>query len=159
VRTSGAGLRWGGAVVVAALVAASIPSPAIASMARPIAEPKIASAAQYSSGDTRCFYGPGIELWESPSFTGRYMLLCGNQAQWPNLGGMVENFGAGCHLMCTTWNDVISSFQTFNMSHGVSVKWSLCWDGLTGTCLTYTSDVSSGDLQGWDNQISSIKDY
>ena len=151
-------LRRAAAVAVALLISATVATPTLATMGHAVAAPSAVSQA-YTSGDTRCYYGPGIQVWQDANHSGKTMLLCGNHAEWGNLGGMVENLGAGCHLMCTTWNDIISSFQTFNMSHGVGVVWYLCWDGFSGSCLKYTSDVTVDTMGGWNDQLSSIKDH
>jgi hypothetical protein len=106
-----------------------------------------------SSGDWRCFYGPGIQVWEDVNKGGRTMILCGTRAYWSNLTNKREQLGL------SNWNDRVSSFETFNTSVGITNAFRLCTDANNaGTCWlvvgsTYVANVGST----YNDRISSIK--
>jgi hypothetical protein len=87
-----------------------------------------------SLNDWRCFYGPGIQVWQDINKGGATMILCGTRGYWRNLGNLGEQLNGG------NWNDRISSFETFNTSVGGTHSFHLCNDANdSGTCTQYYS--------------------
>lgn len=110
-----------------------------------------------ASGDYRCFYGPGMQIWQDINKGGPSMILCGNHGYWDNLTDQVEN------LSGANWNDRISSFEIFNTSAGRTPhNWRLCTDANEGgiCSATYQTSVYVSNVGSTLNdRISSIYDY
>jgi hypothetical protein len=109
-----------------------------------------------SSGDYRCFYGPGIQVWQDINKGGPSMILCGNFGQWDNLSGLAENLD-----WWANWNDRISSFELFNTSTAGPHAWRLCTNANEGgSCMGwYTTSVYVSDVGStYNDNISSIQD-
>ncbi len=106
---------------------------------------------KYTSGDGRCFFGPGMQVWQDSGFSGPTLILCGNRAGYWNLN-LGENLSFGA-----TWNDRISSYQVFN-SNRLGLFWVQCYDNnYSGPCTGHIGDSSVSYVGNyWDNQISSI---
>jgi hypothetical protein len=108
-----------------------------------------------SSGDWRCFFGPGIQVWEDANKGGRSWIICGLR-NLDNLQDYAEN------LTNDRWNDRITSYETFNSSAGIGVGWNvweLCNEWFhNGNCLLIPGSVYENDLSAtYDNQTSSIQ--
>jgi hypothetical protein len=76
------------------------------------------SETTYTTGDYRCFYGPGVQIWQDADRNGPSMIRCGWEVtrEWDYLGGFVENLGT-CGIVCVnTWNDRASSLEVFNVT-------------------------------------------
>ena len=138
------------AVITSLLLATSI---AGAATVRPQDNSIIAAV---STGDWRCFYGPGIQVWQDYNKGGPSMILCGKSGRWDNLSGLAENLD-----WWANWNDRISSFELFNTSAASPHSWRLCTNTSGGgSCMgpystsVYVSNVGST----YNDKISSIRD-
>lgn len=108
-----------------------------------------------SSGDWRCFFGPGIQVWENANKGGRSWIICGLRSL-DNLQDYAEN------LTNDRWNDRITSYETFNSSAGQGASWNV-WEMCNewfhnGNCLAISGSVYEPDLNAtYDNQWSSVQ--
>jgi hypothetical protein len=119
------------------------------------AQPPVANqATKYTTGDIRCMYGPGVQVWQDANFTGPSMILCGFHAQYTNIGSRQDNLD-----YLANWNDRISSFQVFN-SNRLSLKWYLCLDAsFGGGCESNLVDGSYSHMNsGYNDGTTSIGD-
>jgi hypothetical protein len=129
-----------------------LPGSVEASSTSPTAGPVVISTA--ASGDWRCFYGPGIQVWEDANKGGATMILCGTRGYWKDLWNLGESLNGG------RWADRLSSFETFNTNLGGSHAFRLCVDpNDSGSCYQsvgtqYVSYVGSA----LNDKISSIRD-
>jgi hypothetical protein len=147
---SARGLRVVAAACASLLVATSLASAAIV---QPYDNSvRLAS----SSGDWRCFFGPGIQVWQDINKGGPSMILCGNAGRWNNLSNLAENLD-----WFANWNDRISSFELFNTGAAGPHSWRLCIDANGGgSCMgpystsVYVSNVGSS----YNDKISSVRD-
>ena len=140
-------------ILVVALIAIVVGLPvAVGASQKPPPEPlKIVPTA--ATNDWRCFYGPGIQVWEDANKGGRNMIFCG-RGYWSNMQDYAEQ------LSGDRWNDRMTSVETFNSDvAGGGHTWRLCTDwNNSGDCLVVQGSFYVAQLGAvWNNKVSSIK--
>jgi hypothetical protein len=144
-------LRTLSSIAVLTALVVGLPIAVFASQQVPPQTVTIASTVAIN--DWRCFYGPGMQVWENANKGGRSMIFCG-RGYWANLQDLAEN------LSGDRWNDRITSVETFNSNAGEGGHtWRLCTDwNNSGDCLVFNGSAYVADLTAtWDNKASSIK--
>jgi hypothetical protein len=118
--------------------------------------PPAGIAPDSASYDYRCFYGPGMQIWQDINKGGASMIFCGNFGAWNDLSNQVAGLDFSAN-----WNDRISSFEIFNTSVGGPHAWQLCTNSYEGgSCLGfYTTSVYVSYVGStFNDKISSIRD-
>ncbi len=150
------GVRLRTAVVASvALLVLSSTGAAWAAEARQQTQPAVVyESTKYTSGDWRCMYGPGMQVWQDAYKGGPSMILCGFHARYNNISGRQDGLDYGAN-----WNDRISSYEVFN-SNRLSLKWYVCTDAnFGGTCLYGIGDGYTAYVGNtYNDQITSIGD-
>jgi hypothetical protein len=121
-------------------------------LALAMAGPLMTVAPGRAAADTRCSGGPGVQVYEDINFGGRSWIVCYYTFPIADFTSHTENLSGW-----DTWNDRISSYQTFNFSNRQVTFW---WDQNYGYYHLSTCDTDSvSDRRNWgfNDVISSAK--